>query len=555
MAIILRVPLALLLLAAPGLGLRAREDFPVTFPWGRRGALTCTPLTNHGTHFTARIEVGTPPQAFDLVADTGSDSVVVSSCFCVQPSRGKKKCPKEKTNCFKGQNRSSTFSIPGAKNSAVPLVELSFNSGKVEAVIASDVVRVGRVSTDMDNGLLLMVDQALEVKGPFQGILGLGLPRPSVQETALLLELSSASRELSAFNSAGAVSTRFSSEGWESAFQSYMGVDARSQSKELALASQSRPRPPTEDVEEGPPFTSKSFLETAGVSRFSMCFNSGSDGVLRLETPKDPAALGSIGKLHWALELRGISVGNSSMPVVLCDPSSAKQGQASPCGTIPDSGTTTLMGPEDHVKTLFSTLCDNWERCRESVKAHKKYAKWAVFAIELSSCSDWIEKEGLEALPPVRFKVRGSQGKDRVLEIPAKNYVISTMEDEVHTVTQHLGGIFPKKAFAKTGKQVRKCVSAFGVMDYQTSLNGPVWVLGAPVFYSYQVGYDLKSKPPSVSFSTEKCGSCPGQTSLYALNSEIKGAPPQEDARSAATALPLISGPVRVGNLDTSLPL
>jgi len=53
---------------------------------------------------------------------------------------------------------------------------MSFGSGDIQTVIATDEVSVGGVKTSMENGLLLMVDKALNIEGPFEGILGLGLP-------------------------------------------------------------------------------------------------------------------------------------------------------------------------------------------------------------------------------------------------------------------------------------------------------------------------------------------------------------------------------------------
>merc|ERR1719498_2394631 len=50
------------------------------------------------------------------------------------------------------------------------------------------------------------------------------------------------------------------------------------------------------------------FLSQAKVKRFSMCFNDGGSGVLRLDQPKMNSTLGAIGKAHWAVDFHGISV-------------------------------------------------------------------------------------------------------------------------------------------------------------------------------------------------------------------------------------------------------
>jgi hypothetical protein len=130
----------------------------------------CAALKNHGTHFTVEIEVGTPGQKFDVVADTGSDAVIIPSCTCVKAGF----C-NSKSRCFQGTNRSSTFAIDNGPKGP-PTIRMMFGSGPVQAVVASDTVRVGKLHTKMQDGVLLMTDQLLNIKGPFEGILGLGLP-------------------------------------------------------------------------------------------------------------------------------------------------------------------------------------------------------------------------------------------------------------------------------------------------------------------------------------------------------------------------------------------
>merc|ERR1719201_575593 len=82
----------------------------------------------------------------------------------------------------------------------------------------------------------------------------------------------------------------------------------------------------------------KGFAEEVGIKRFSMCFNDGASGALRLGTPKQKLAHASVGKVHWGLDFRGISVGDKEAPVQFCQPGNMTKGQKSPCGAIPDSG-------------------------------------------------------------------------------------------------------------------------------------------------------------------------------------------------------------------------
>merc|ERR1719238_1888078 len=77
-------------------------------------ASTCAPLANKGSHFTVDIQVGTPGQTFSVVADTGSDAVIVPSCICKESGS----CSKD-DRCFRGTNKSSTFKMPGLNGTVI----------------------------------------------------------------------------------------------------------------------------------------------------------------------------------------------------------------------------------------------------------------------------------------------------------------------------------------------------------------------------------------------------------------------------------------------------
>jgi len=67
---------------------------------------TCAPLVSHGTFYTVDVQVGTPGQTFSVVADTGSDALIVPSCVCTE----KGACNK-KDRCFRGTNKSSSLRL------------------------------------------------------------------------------------------------------------------------------------------------------------------------------------------------------------------------------------------------------------------------------------------------------------------------------------------------------------------------------------------------------------------------------------------------------------
>eukprot|EP00927_Polykrikos_kofoidii_P057993 TRINITY_DN5226_c0_g2_i1.p1 TRINITY_DN5226_c0_g2~~TRINITY_DN5226_c0_g2_i1.p1 ORF type:complete len:521 (-),score=88.67 TRINITY_DN5226_c0_g2_i1:286-1848(-) len=400
------------------------------------GGGSCVPLKNHGTHFTVAVSVGTPPQMFEIVADTGSDSLIIPSCLC-EATDGRQRSE----HCFTGNGKSSTFSLlsangtlVGGDETAVPVVQVEFGSGAIQAVEVSDVVSVGSVHLQMKNGLLLMVKNALQIEGPFEGILGLGLPKKAHKKTR-------ADRE-------------------------------------------------------GP---AAGFVEQAGIERFTMCFNDGASGVLRLGSQPHQKPLGSIGSFHWGLDFQGISVGKAdSAGVTFCKPRSDSQSGGA-CGAVPDSGSTVMSGPREHLRLLFESLCDEWPRCRKAYEAAPQPKnRVKVFKATLSQCQTWInDSGGLDELPPIFLHVGGAGGEKQVLMLDGATYVLEMVSEATS----------PNSSSAQDQHRTA-CEPAFGEVEYTTKSNGPIWILGTPLFYAFQVTYDLATSPPSIAFTDSNCNSC-----------------------------------------------
>merc|ERR1712110_251225 len=76
-----------------------------------------------------------------------------------------------------GTDKSSTFGV----DMEDPEIMLTF--GSVAARIASDVAKVGELSVNMTDGILLMTQDLLLMEGNFEGILGLGAPNATDDAT------------------------------------------------------------------------------------------------------------------------------------------------------------------------------------------------------------------------------------------------------------------------------------------------------------------------------------------------------------------------------------
>lgn len=432
-----------------------------TFDIDGQTAETCSDLQNHGSYFSVKLEAGTPAQTFDVVADTGSDAVIIPSCVC----RKSGECD-DKDRCFKGTGLSSTFQIPAQEE--IPLMSLEFGSGTIQAAVSTDVVKIGSVSATMQEGLLLMVDRHLDIDGPFEGILGLG-------------QLQSEYSEGMDLNGGGA--------SWDQPAE-HVSEPAEEEAHKVSVPG---------------------FLRKAHVDRFSICFNDGeSPGVLRLGTAKQEVGVPSVGTLHWGLDFIGFSICSTKQEDVLF----CNDKDSAGCGAIPDSGTTVMLGPDEQVRSLFENICDQWDRCKKAAKdefSHRK--KEDVFQLVLARCEDWLhEGDGLDELPSI-FMHLGNSEQNRTLELSAWSYVFESLVNDMDSHMQLLGDIAVSvtSLYGKAGNKTENeyiCAPAFGTSDYSTSSTGAVWIVGTPLFYEYVVGYDRSTNPPEVTFNTDPCGDC-----------------------------------------------
>uniref|UniRef100_A0A4W2BSY7 Peptidase A1 domain-containing protein n=1 Tax=Bos indicus x Bos taurus TaxID=30522 RepID=A0A4W2BSY7_BOBOX len=130
-----------------------------------RGSNLTHPLRNiRDLVYVGRITIGTPPQEFQVVFDTGSSDLWVPSDFCTSPA-----CS---THVRFRHLQSSTFR-PTNKT-----FRITYGSGRMKGVVAHDTVRIGDlVSTDQPFGLSTAEYGFKDM--PFDGVLGLNYPNIS----------------------------------------------------------------------------------------------------------------------------------------------------------------------------------------------------------------------------------------------------------------------------------------------------------------------------------------------------------------------------------------
>jgi len=529
----------------------------------------CAALTNHGTHFTIDVDVGTPSQRFSVVADTGSNSLIIPSCQC--QSAGK--CDKT-DRCFIGSNKSSSFHLEVGDDQEPVSMVLSFGSGQIQAVVAQEQVRVGQVNASLKDGLLLMTDRALNINGPFEGILGLGLPQPPTNWTAVQEQESKQESAVAGGQSMEDIIKQIVSQMGASGPEGGQAAPPEQNMRKALKAALEKPKRQHRDSPTG-------FLEQAGIGRFSMCFNDGSDGVLRIGEPPLQQSHGGMGTEHWGVDFRGVSVGSHAAgDVLFCHGENMTEDQRSPCGAIPDSGTTLMMGPKEHIASLLEGICDGWDRCRENFTKLEEaeaiaseamvshygmnpfsmkgsMSKSDVVQLLLMDCGSWGEG-GMDELPDLHFHIRGSDGSAQALKIPGHMYIMEVSGDEAESSLKLLEGVGSVPADTNLAKSKKKvCTPMFGEMDYKTKSNGPVWILGTPIFYEYVIGYDMKTSPPAMSFTSQSeqpCGSCKATVNL-AMSKATTKMRNEQTAKATSRGPRRGIGPPRVPRIDTTRPL
>jgi hypothetical protein len=133
--------------------------------------LGCANLANQGMGmYTIDVDVGSPKQTVSMIIDTGSDSLIVPSCYCKAHRHG---C--NGTRCYDA-DKSETFK----EHADQTPVMVNFAAGGVRARRVVDKVSVGGVAVTMQSGLLDMTDKSFEYKTDkyeFEGVIGFGLPK------------------------------------------------------------------------------------------------------------------------------------------------------------------------------------------------------------------------------------------------------------------------------------------------------------------------------------------------------------------------------------------
>ncbi|KZP34386.1 acid protease [Athelia psychrophila] len=140
---------------------RAKYGRPTLSSKRKRASTAAVAITNqdYDASYYASISVGTPPQSFNIILDTGSSDLWLASSECTS-------CPSSSPQYTASSSSSSTSS------SSQP-VSISYGSGDVEGTLVTDTVTLAGYTVSSQTLLAVVQTSASLLSGGVSGILGL----------------------------------------------------------------------------------------------------------------------------------------------------------------------------------------------------------------------------------------------------------------------------------------------------------------------------------------------------------------------------------------------
>jgi hypothetical protein len=146
--------------------------------------VVAVPLANfRNTQYTGVVAIGTPPQMFEVIFDTGSSNLWVPSALC------------ESAGCLAHARFDARASSTYASNGSS--FGIRYGTGEVSGEIGADAVGVGSLSVPAQAFGLVAAERGSPFRdGAFSGILGLGYPSLAVAGTTPFIDALMARRAL-----------------------------------------------------------------------------------------------------------------------------------------------------------------------------------------------------------------------------------------------------------------------------------------------------------------------------------------------------------------------
>lgn len=169
---------------------------------------------------------------------------------------------------------------------------------------------------------------------------------------------------------------------------------------------------------------------------------------------------------------------------------------------------------------------------------------------------------GVNEVPSVFMHMAGTEGNTQTVELSAWAYVVETTQETYRTVSAKLFGPESIATVADPGVAKKICTASFGPQEYDTTSNGKVWIMGAPLFYATNVAYDLKGAngKPQMSFMEGPCTPCSEETASLLSEDQrtVKTSPSRIERLTPSRKGPTLrrlTGTIREPGVDVTQPL
>uniref|UniRef100_A0A8D1N648 Peptidase A1 domain-containing protein n=1 Tax=Sus scrofa TaxID=9823 RepID=A0A8D1N648_PIG len=148
-----------------------KQPYALSSKYSSFGEVASEPLTNYlDTQYFGKIYIGTPPQEFTVVFDTGSSDLWVPSVYC-------------KSDACQNHHRFNPSKSSTFQNLDKPL-SIQYGTGSIQGFLGYDTVMVaGIVDAHQTVGLSTQEPSDIFTYSEFDGILGLGYPELASEYT------------------------------------------------------------------------------------------------------------------------------------------------------------------------------------------------------------------------------------------------------------------------------------------------------------------------------------------------------------------------------------
>ena len=236
--------------------------------------------------------------------------------------------------------------------------------------------------------------------------------------------------------------------------------------------------------------------------------------------------LTTVGDYHWGLRISNVGINNASGITLMdgnndygfhpCD-------SGNNCAAIIDSGTSMLVGPWLHVEGILALVDQGGGVLSElmmesSCEATRSDGSRIIDELPSIVLTLGEERAQFELQPEMYM---GSVGLSGASDLAAWKYLERRRKLPIEKLRQASSSCMPMFQYIEACSSQLECEMSTPQM---TEHNGPLWILGLPMFRQFAIAFDRSSDPAKISLNTltvgsNACASCSGSSEQEKLKS------------------------------------